>query len=265
MKKEHYEYTQEEWLEKQRKERISEFAPLQIYHTQRKFTKDRSTNETITEPNEPGENQNSLFFTTRQGGVTRKERTRRTNKFENTSISINPYKTKSNIERYEQQQEQNIQEDESEEDELLKDYNKFNQINERVNQSHITKNNETIKNNQNYKHNYPGSTQNFMEPTPIINECSDSEEVDSNDGDDRLMQDFRFIGNSSQSHNSRGKGVEIAPPASFDYYTPASKVKPSTKRKLATEESIEAGLKFLRNEIEKKQTSKGHPSEMFLM
>jgi hypothetical protein len=53
------------------------------------------------------------------------------------------------------------------------------------------------------------------------------------------------------------RGAEIPPPASFDYYTPQHKSFQSNKtRANDTEKAIEAGLSFLRQQMEKKSNKK---------
>ncbi|XP_058822462.1 coiled-coil domain-containing protein 174 [Topomyia yanbarensis] len=78
---------------------------------------------------------------------------------------------------------------------------------------------------------------------PIRNELSDSSE------------------DECEHKQSAGMGVQIPPPPTFDYYGPTSslRAKPNPRQppvtKTALEASIEAGLKFLRN-----QSDKGGPS-----
>lgn len=45
LKKEFYEYSQKEWVEKQRKERVAEFAPPTIYSNERPFTSEHRKEE----------------------------------------------------------------------------------------------------------------------------------------------------------------------------------------------------------------------------
>ncbi|XP_044262244.1 coiled-coil domain-containing protein 174 [Tribolium madens] len=80
-------------------------------------------------------------------------------------------------------------------------------------------------------------------PEPIVNELSDDE-------------------NESRD---RGKGAEVAPPPTYDYYGPG-KSKKSQKRPEApnVSDSIEAGLKFLREQMEKKQTTSRRSEDIFL-
>ncbi|XP_058118472.1 coiled-coil domain-containing protein 174 [Anopheles ziemanni] len=75
-------------------------------------------------------------------------------------------------------------------------------------------------------------------PIPIRNELSDDE----------------LSTNTTQE--VRGKGAEIEPPPTYDYYGPsggtgASRKRPATDTQSMLEASIEAGLKFLRNQSDK--------------
>ncbi|KAF2885118.1 hypothetical protein ILUMI_21052 [Ignelater luminosus] len=108
-------------------------------------------------------------------------------------------------------------------------------------------------------------------PIPIVNECEDFDEVQ-----DRLFDDYKTMRQNSKSTDSfesdsesesrRGKGIEISPPPTFDYYGPSdTKRTKCSSRKVNLEDSIAAGLKFLRQQVEKKNTSSKHPSEMFLL
>nr|XP_022908615.1 coiled-coil domain-containing protein 174 [Onthophagus taurus] len=86
---------------------------------------------------------------------------------------------------------------------------------------------------------------------PIINECSDS-----NSDSDELMR-------GSYEEDKRGKGVEIAPPPTFDYYGPSlSKKLKTSKPKEDIAESITAGLQFLRQQSEKK--GRNRDDDMFV-
>lgn len=70
---------------------------------------------------------------------------------------------------------------------------------------------------------------------------------------------------SDEADYNRGKGAEIAPPTTFDYYGPTSTKKNRTNNpKPNIEESITAGLKFLRQQVEKKGNSKTDSSDLFL-
>ncbi|XP_057670827.1 coiled-coil domain-containing protein 174 [Diorhabda carinulata] len=60
------------------------------------------------------------------------------------------------------------------------------------------------------------------------------------------------------------KGVEVAPPSTYDYYGPTStKIKKSSNTGTNIQESIEAGLKFLRKQVEEKEKS-SNIDDMFL-
>lgn len=83
--------------------------------------------------------------------------------------------------------------------------------------------------------------------TPIVNELSD-------DDNDDVMDE------------RRGKGVEIAPPPTFDYYGAGSAKKQKKEHKKENlEDSISAGLKFLREQAEQKQKSHKRDADMFIM
>lgn len=93
-------------------------------------------------------------------------------------------------------------------------------------------------------------------PVPIMNELSSDEDQDA------LLSDYKVI--SETNDLSRGKRAEIAPPATYDYYGPTS----SKKNRKGPEggnvsDSIEAGLKFLRQQLEKKESNR-RSEDMFL-
>ncbi|KAF5290891.1 hypothetical protein FQA39_LY14571 [Lamprigera yunnana] len=100
-------------------------------------------------------------------------------------------------------------------------------------------------------------------PMPIINECIDTSDDDS----DALLRDYknRRVPDKNDAINDRGKGVEVPPPPIFDYYGPGptKKIK-SNLPKESLVDSISAGLQFLRRQSEKKSSSKKHSSEEFL-
>lgn len=80
-------------------------------------------------------------------------------------------------------------------------------------------------------------------PKPIVNELSEDEEEPS-DNHRRHPKDSK-------------KGVEIPPPPSFDYYGPSGAKKTKVEKpKSSIEDSITAGLKFLRKEAEKRSVSR---------
>lgn len=84
---------------------------------------------------------------------------------------------------------------------------------------------------KNYDNEQPGSSK--FEPTPIENELSDEEKK-----------------------RPKRKGAEIPPPPTWDYYTPEDKRPKKTTRgpsNQAVEDSIEAGLRFLREQSDKGQ------------
>ncbi|KAF5270394.1 hypothetical protein FQR65_LT05582 [Abscondita terminalis] len=157
--KEHYEYTQEEWVDKKRKERPKDFAPPRSYKSDNTIEKNYRR-------------------------ISDKEKT-------DSDEEINHFKP----------------------------------------------------NNANFK------------PTPIVNEC----ELESNDENDRLLQDYNNEININE--NNKRRGAEIPPPSTFDYYGPSSSTKKS-KHNLV--DSISAGLQFLRQQSERKESSTKHSSDMFL-
>ncbi|KAL1131344.1 hypothetical protein AAG570_010962 [Ranatra chinensis] len=72
-----------------------------------------------------------------------------------------------------------------------------------------------------------------------------------------------LVSNATSSDNTeenfpKRRGVAIPPPPSFDYYNPSSnrnsKLKKPVLNNLGTEEAIEAGLKYLREQYESKAT-----------
>ncbi|KAK6636727.1 hypothetical protein RUM43_010390 [Polyplax serrata] len=73
-----------------------------------------------------------------------------------------------------------------------------------------------------------------MEPVPIVDELDEGQE------------------------EVRGRGVEIAPPPTFEMYGPSSKPRQSHMRPNQTsiDKSIEEGLNFLRRQVEEKQKKK---------
>ncbi|KAG5889006.1 hypothetical protein JTB14_033936 [Gonioctena quinquepunctata] len=105
-----------------------------------------------------------------------------------------------------------------------------------------------------------------IEPAPIL-DLTNSQDMEF---DDRLLGDYtKIMGNiihEVPEDSERGIGVEIAPPPTFDYYGPGQNKKPKVTPEINMfEDSIEAGLKFLRNQVEEKEKSSKHPREMFLL
>lgn len=93
---------------------------------------------------------------------------------------------------------------------------------------------------------------------PIIDECQ---------GDDRnsRVESSPASESCDSDEEVRGKGVEVEPPPTFDYYGPSDSKRPKTvKKNEKIIDSIGAGLQFLRHQSEKKEKSKKHPEEMFL-
>lgn len=174
--KKHYEYTQEEWVEKKRTERPSEFAPPTAY---RKNFNSKMVPETLT-----NDADKTLYFSTKK---------------QSTSQS-------------------------------------------------------TTRRNLNY---YKESTE-FVQ-TPIVNECEISPEPFHYDAQATTYSD-------DSDDEIRGKGVEIAPPPTIDYYGPSETKRAKTHHKKENlEESIAAGLKFLRKQAEQKEKPHKRDSEMFIM
>lgn len=98
-------------------------------------------------------------------------------------------------------------------------------------------------------------------PTPIINECEETPPECSYSSD---IQGTLYSDDSDDE--IRGKGVEIAPPPTFDYYGPTETKRTKRENKKENlEDSIAAGLKFLREQAEQKEKSNKRDSEMFIM
>lgn len=175
----HREYTQEEWVEKKRKERPSEFAPPTAFQKRSMGKSDKDGADT--------QEDKSLYFSTKKSG--------NANKSENSKRGLNPYKRNASPELR----------------------------------------------------------------TPIVNELSD-------DDDSRYQGGSRNDDSDSDSGSDRGRGVEIAPPPTFDYYGPSgSKKHKPEKRKTNIEDSIAAGLNYLREQTEQKQKSHKRDNDMFIM
>lgn len=171
--KEHREYTQEEWVEKKRRERPSEFAPPTAFQ-KRSFDKGGPENY----------EDKSLYFSTKKSE----------NKREHSKRSINPYKRNASPERR----------------------------------------------------------------TPIVNELSDDDDCSSDYQQEKIGDD--------DVDSNRGRGVEIAPPPTFDYYGPGSSKKQKTKpKKDDIEASIAAGLNYLREQTEQKKKPHKRDADMFIM
>ncbi|KAK4883559.1 hypothetical protein RN001_006878 [Aquatica leii] len=103
-----------------------------------------------------------------------------------------------------------------------------------------------------------------MKPTLIVNECEENSDEEA----DRLLRDYKQrkdVDKDRSDTSDRRKGAEIPPPPTFDYYGPSgTKKSKSSFSKGNLSDSISAGLQFLRQQSEKKDSSKKHPSEMFL-
>lgn len=169
--KQHREYTQEEWVEKKRRERPEEFAPPTAFQKRSKTKTDRDSSEVY-------ENK-SLYFSTKKSA--------------DSNRNINPY-----------------------------------------------------------KRNIVPETR-----TPIVNELSD---------DDSVYDKEMRTSDPDSDDERRGKGVEVAPPPTFDYYGPSSSKRHRVDRKKENiEDSITAGLNYLREQTEQKQKSHKRDNDMFIM
>lgn len=200
--KERHVYSQEEWVDKQRKERQEEFAPPSSYR--KNFRSELDPGEEVAFSDK------GLYFSSKKddqrGTVIKEPEGRRQRNMES-------YKTKEEFD--------------------------FTQA----------------------------TSSNFLSQ-PIVDECKGEEE------EDNLLRDFRSsqVNSKSGSESSsdsneevRGRGVEVEPPPTFDYYGPSdSKKRKISKKKEHIVESIGVGLKFLRDQAEKKEKSTKHPDEMFL-
>ncbi|KAI4460308.1 hypothetical protein MML48_6g00017791 [Holotrichia oblita] len=190
--KEHIEYTQEDWVHKQRRERKEEFAPPSSYV----------------------EDKNSLYFTSKKESKTKDKERKKDSFYIDTSRPPpkinNPSKRKVNPYKTEEQED-----------------------------SHKAKK---------------------FEPKPIVDEC-----IDFDDEQNELMKDYLVFKERFETEE-RGRGAEIAPPPTFEYYGPSGskRSKPQVK-KVAIEDSISAGLQFLRQQAEKKKNSTNHMEDMFLI
>lgn len=120
-------------------------------------------------------------------------------------------------------------------------------------QNKETTSHSTSRRNLNY---YKESTE--FTPTPIVNECEEIPPEPSYSSD--------LVYSDDSNDEIRGKGVEIAPPPTFDYYGPSETKRTKTEHKKENlEDSIAAGLKFLREQAEQKQKPNKRDSEMFIM
>ncbi|GJQ74237.1 hypothetical protein Trydic_g23461 [Trypoxylus dichotomus] len=193
--KEHIEYTQEDWINKQRKERNKEFAPPSVYK----------------------EDKNSLYFTSKKESKRKDKDRKKDNFYIDTSRpppSIkNPSKRKVNPYKADKHEDS-------------KDSKRF-------------------------------------APTAIVDEPIDF--------DDRpvllknLLKTCKALSYSENEAEPVRKGVEIAPPPTFEYYGPSGVKRKEPMKKILIEESISAGLQYLRQEAEKKKNSTNHMDEMFLL
>ncbi|KAJ8921808.1 hypothetical protein NQ315_008437 [Exocentrus adspersus] len=200
--KEHYEMSQEEWVEKKREERPEEFAPPQAY-TGRKF-------RSAFKESQSDDVDRSLKFTTKKS----KE------------------KNKTRDDCFSQVYKKDFPQDRD-----------FDPVHENT-----------------------ASDAGPFTPTPIENLC------DTADFDDHLLVEHNRAMSGIKNQNSSDgeanntftrRGVEVAPPPTFDYYGPSGSKKPKfTKQTVDIENSIEQGLKFLRKQVEERQTTARQRSNM---
>lgn len=195
--KKHYEYSQEEWVDKKREERPKEFAPPSVFRPEPR--RRVSENEDCEEPDK------SLYFTTKKSKKRSKTESSKTDFYVDTSVpppnfkqrtnsSINPYKRDDN---------------------------------------------ETFG---------PYNVSEPLEPVPIVDECIDfDEEQERQETEERQVDDVRW--------ENKREGAEIAPPSTFEYYGPSSSKSKKVDTSVSLEDSIAAGLKFLREQAEKKEKS----------
>ncbi|CAH1131437.1 unnamed protein product [Ceutorhynchus assimilis] len=240
---EFYQMNQDEWNEKKRKERHSEFAPPMTYNKSREFSSMKKIECDIDSSDK------SLKFSS----ITPRNAKNRHQKLKN----INPYKQSHKTTNSEAS-------DDEDNDELLKDYMKSQPSGS---------NNKTYSTCQNtsYDPEYPteqnddvifshnkisASGSSAMNPTPIFNEV---EEPDYNDA---LLADYHKIMPDNDEQPER-KRTEIAPPPTYDYYGASDSKKPKyASGKVNLADSIEAGLKFLRKQAERKSSRRADDFEI---
>lgn len=224
--KEFQEYTQEEWVDKKRQERISEFAPPQEI---RRDFKSRVTNDIPS-----FEDKNSLYFSTKKN----KDNVTKTRRYNEEKSS---FKTTQII----------------------------NEVDDASGCNSFSK--STLLGVNPYKSSYTESSKDFstnktkpsFKATPIVNEVADNSD-DNSDSDNSSVGLNSY--KSSYTESSKSKGVEIAPPPTYDYYGPSTTKKQKTDYKSAdVEDSISAGLKYLRQQAEQKQKSNKRDADMFIM
>lgn len=213
----HYEYSQEEWVDKKRSERPKEFAPPSKYIETKHKRRENEDND-HDDDDDYVEQKNSLYFTSK------KSKTKYVKK-----KSINPYKNNS---------------DDSDE---TKDERPTSFSHSSRNMNYY-KNDSSNDSDSDQLYDEPSSTTTFK-PTPIIDEC------------------VTIPGKSETKFETKSetkpkrKGAEIAPPPTFDYYGPSSTKQQKANTFTNLEDSIAAGLRFLREKAEFKQKHGGSRSE----
>lgn len=227
--------SQEEWVEKKRAERPEEFAPPSSHRKEfRSFFKTLETEDT----------DKSLNFTTKK--INRKEQ----------KTNLNPYKSfvcNANT----------LEKSKNEKNETFK--RKWYYEDKKDNFTDILENTDFQEINRSAS----------VDPTPITNLCKEIDFEDRRLNDyNKIMKNIQGIDSrksfseetlDSEDNGNRGNGVEIAPPPTFNYYGPGHNKKPRTAPKATNiHDSIEAGLKYLRRQVEEKEKSTKHPREIYL-
>ncbi|CAG9826242.1 unnamed protein product [Diabrotica balteata] len=223
--KEHQILTQEEWVDKKREERPSEFAPPVNYRKNFRAEDTELTDQSSAE-------RKSLKFSTKKKSNIKsrgkmKQKTDQMHILE--TVAVNDDKVEASVssdtatctavlQDYEKAFKVHIENevDFDVEDDLLRDY-------------------KTVMSNS----------------KPY---CDYSQE-------DTLLDDY----NQRKHENINKRRAEIAPPPTYDYYGPShSKMKKVTVNPPNIQDSIEKGLEFLRKQIEQKQKSSKNREDMFL-
>ncbi|GLV41319.1 uncharacterized protein CBL_04843 [Carabus blaptoides fortunei] len=196
--KKHYEYSQEEWVDKKREERPKEFAPPSAFRPEPR--------QRVSENEDGEEPDRSLFFTTKKSKKHTKSDTSKADFYLDTSVPPPDFKQKTNS--------------------SINPYKRDD--------------NETFG---------PYNVSQPFESVPIVDEC-----IDFDDEQQRQETEESEVDDDVQFENKR-KGAEIAPPSTFEYYGPSSSKSKKVDASVSLEESIAAGLKFLRDQVEKKEKS----------
>lgn len=244
---EFYQMTQEEWNQKKRLERPTEFAPPVVY-SKREFSSMKVLEADVDD------SVKSLRFSTRRSEGTKcnKRKLRNINPYKNSKLyesEDNSDSVRPNNCRDEEQLSPNI--DSS--DRLMADYMQSETFSTCKNKSYEPDDPTSDIDDDNLLSHYKisQSSVNKTEYTPIVNE------VEETYFEDALLADYhQAVQNDilEKADRLRKKGTEIAPPPTFDYYGPGEtkKVKSSTGQ-INIAQSIEAGLKYLRNQTERKK------------